>query len=190
MSAPLKLPFLHKNSFLRTFMSVWNMKAPGNKVILNFVIFSGYNSLVPSNWPRWPFPRMLVSSEKVWWSAGSDERYADQLFRESNLMKFTNKHYFNQEHFRQSRLSSTTLPPNALQDAKDVVFISKKQNKTEARSSEIIKPARWERKGFYWQTELPQWEGGRLFDGSTKFFYGNCCNSGTESRKIVPKVGN
>ena len=32
--------------------------------------------------------------------------------------------------------------------------------------------------------------GGRLFDGSTKFFYGNCCNSGTESRKIVPKVGN
>ena len=41
-----------------------------------------------------------------------------------------------------------------------------------------------------WQTELPQWEGGRLFDGSTKFFYGNSCNSGTESRKIVPKVGN
>ena len=36
----------------------------------------------------------------------------------------------------------------------------------------------------------PQWEGGRLFDGSTKFFYGNSCNSGTESRKIVPKVGN
>ena len=32
--------------------------------------------------------------------------------------------------------------------------------------------------------------GGRLFDGSTKLFYGNSCNSGTESRKIVPKVGN
>ena len=32
--------------------------------------------------------------------------------------------------------------------------------------------------------------GGRLFEGSTKFFYGNSCNSGTESRKIVPKVGN
>ena len=42
-----------------------------------------------------------------------------------------------------------------------------------------------------------QWGGGRLFDGSTnildestKFFYGNCCSSGTESRKIIPKVGN
>ena len=110
----------------------------GTRLNWNLWFFSGYNSLVPSNWPRWPFPRMLVSSEKVWWSAGSDERYADQLFRESNLMKFTNKHYFNQEHFTQSRLSSTTLPPNALQDAKDVVFISKKQNKTEARSSEIM----------------------------------------------------
>ena len=32
--------------------------------------------------------------------------------------------------------------------------------------------------------------GGRLFEGSTKFFYGNSCNSGTESRKIVSKVGN
>ena len=54
----------------------------------------------------------------------------------------------------------------------------------------FIKPARWERYGFYWQTELPQWEGGRLFDGSARFFYGNSCNSGTESRKIVSKVGN
>ena len=36
----------------------------------------------------------------------------------------------------------------------------------------------------------PQWGGGRLFDGSTKFFYGNCCYSGTESRKINLKVGN
>ena len=45
-------------------------------------------------------------------------------------------------------------------------------------------------KGFYWQTELPQWEGGRLFDGSAGFFYGNSCNSGTESRKMVSKVGN
>ena len=42
----------------------------------------------------------------------------------------------------------------------------------------------------YWQTVPLQWEGGRLFDGSTEFFYGNCCNSGTESRKIVPNVGN
>ena len=31
-------------------------------------------------------------------------------------------------------------------------------------------PARWERWGFYWQTELPQWEGGRLFEPSAKFF--------------------
>ena len=26
--------------------------------------------------------------------------------------------------------------------------------------------------------------------GQLNFFYGNCCNSGTESQKIVPKVGN
>ena len=32
--------------------------------------------------------------------------------------------------------------------------------------------------------------GGRLFEPSAKFFYGNSCNSGTESRKIVSKVGN
>ena len=42
----------------------------------------------------------------------------------------------------------------------------------------------------YWQTVPPQWGGGRLFDGSAIFFYGDSCNSGTESRKIVPKVGN
>ena len=34
------------------------------------------------------------------------------------------------------------------------------------------------------------WEGGRLFEPSARFFYGNSCNSGTESRKIVSKVGN
>ena len=34
------------------------------------------------------------------------------------------------------------------------------------------------------------WEGGRLFEPSAEFFYGNSCNSGTESRKIVSKVGN
>ena len=32
--------------------------------------------------------------------------------------------------------------------------------------------------------------GGRLFEPSAKFFYGNSCNSGTESRKMVSKVGN
>ena len=35
--------------------------------------------------------------------------------------------------------------------------------------------------------------GGRGEDfltGQLNFFYENCCNSGTESRKIVPKVGN
>ena len=31
---------------------------------------------------------------------------------------------------------------------------------------------------------------GKTFCGATKFFYGNCCNSGTESRKIVLNVGN
>ena len=33
-------------------------------------------------------------------------------------------------------------------------------------------------------------EGGRLFELSANFFYGNSCNSGTESRKMVSKVGN
>ena len=41
-----------------------------------------------------------------------------------------------------------------------------------------------------WQTVPPEWGRGRLFDGSTKFFfYENSCNSGMESRKIDPKVG-
>ena len=35
-----------------------------------------------------------------------------------------------------------------------------------------------------------RWEGGRLFEPSAGFFYGNSCNSGTESRKMVSKVGN
>ena len=35
-----------------------------------------------------------------------------------------------------------------------------------------------------------RWEGGRLFEPSAGFFYGNSCNSGTKSRKIVSKVGN
>ena len=30
---------------------------------------------------------------------------------------------------------------------------------------------------------IPQVEGGRLFEPSAGFFYGNSCNSGTESRK-------
>ena len=32
----------------------------------------------------------------------------------------------------------------------------------------------------------PTVRGGRLFEPSTGFFYGNSCNSGTESRKIDP----
>ena len=35
-----------------------------------------------------------------------------------------------------------------------------------------------------------RWEGGRLFEPSAGFFYGYSCNSGTESQKIVSKVGN
>ena len=35
-----------------------------------------------------------------------------------------------------------------------------------------------------------RWEGGRLFEPSANLFYGNSCNFGTESRKIVSKVGN
>ena len=44
--------------------------------------------------------------------------------------------------------------------------------------------------GLLLYSRIPQREGGRLFDRSAGFFYGNSCNSGTESRKIVPKVGN
>ena len=44
--------------------------------------------------------------------------------------------------------------------------------------------------GLLLYSRIPQWEGGRLFDRSAGFFYGNRCNSGTESQKIVPKVGN
>ena len=35
-----------------------------------------------------------------------------------------------------------------------------------------------------------RWEGGRLFEPSAGFFYGNSCNFGTKSRKIISKVGN
>ena len=35
-----------------------------------------------------------------------------------------------------------------------------------------------------------RWEEGRLFEPSAGFFYGNSCNFGTKSRKIVSKVGN
>ena len=44
--------------------------------------------------------------------------------------------------------------------------------------------------GLLLYSRILQWEGGRLFDRSAGFFYGNSCNSGTESRKIVSKVGN
>ena len=44
--------------------------------------------------------------------------------------------------------------------------------------------------GLLLYSRILQWEGERLFDRSAGFFYGNSCNSGTESRKIVPKVGN
>ena len=44
--------------------------------------------------------------------------------------------------------------------------------------------------GLLLYSRIPQWEGGRLFDRLAGFFYGNSCNSGTESRKIVPKVEN
>ena len=33
-------------------------------------------------------------------------------------------------------------------------------------------------------------KGKDFLTGQLSFFYGNSCNSGTESRKIVPKVGN
>ena len=62
----------------------------------------------------------------------------------------------------------------------------------------FIKPAREAKRracalralGLLLYSRILQWEGGRLFDRSAGFFYENSCNSGTESRKIVPKVGN
>ena len=44
--------------------------------------------------------------------------------------------------------------------------------------------------GLLLEDGAPTVGGGRLFDRSAEFFYGNSCNSGTESRKIVSKVGN
>ena len=44
--------------------------------------------------------------------------------------------------------------------------------------------------GLLLYSRIPQWEGGRLFEPSAKYFYGNSCNSGTESQKMVSKVGN
>ena len=39
--------------------------------------------------------------------------------------------------------------------------------------------------GLLLYSRIWQWEGERLFDRSAWFFYGNSCNSGTESQKIV-----
>ena len=53
-------------------------------------------------------------------------------------------------------------------------------------SSVFIKPAR-EALGLLLADGTPTVGGGKT---SAKFFYGNSCNSETESRKIVPKVRN
>ena len=59
-----------------------------------------------------------------------------------------------------------------------------------ARSARAQRACALRALGLLLYSRIPQWEGGRLFDRSAGFFYGNSCNSGTESRKIVPKVGN
>ena len=41
--------------------------------------------------------------------------------------------------------------------------------------------------GLLLYSRILQWEGGRLFDRSAGFFYGNSCNSGTDSRKLFPR---
>ena len=68
------------------------------------------------------------------------------------------------------------------------------------QQTDIIKPAREARgpkgpraesaRAVTGRRNSYRWEGGRLFEPSARFFYGNSCNSGTESRKIVSKVGN
>ena len=51
-------------------------------------------------------------------------------------------------------------------------------------------PARWSARAVTGRRNSHRWEGGRLFEPSATFFYRNSCNSGTESRKMVSKVGN
>ena len=73
-------------------------------------------------------------------------------------------------------------------------------NQDRVKLWEIIKPAREARRPFGLRAlgllladgtpTVGCPDGGRLFESSAKFFYGNSSNSGTESRKIVSKVGN
>ena len=63
-------------------------------------------------------------------------------------------------------------------------------NQARARSARARRACALRALGLLLYSRILQWEGGRLFDRSAGFFYGNSCNSGTESRKIVPKVGN
>ena len=63
-------------------------------------------------------------------------------------------------------------------------------NQARARSARARRTCALRALGLLLYSRILQWEGGRLFDRSFGFFYGNSCNSGTESRKIVPKVGN
>ena len=79
----------------------------------------------------------------------------------------------------------------SLSDQKKLL-VYQQESKTRMRKLEtthFIKPAR-EALGLLLADGTPTVGGGRLFEPSAKFFYGNSCNSGTESRKIVPKVGN
>ena len=82
-----------------------------------------------------------------------------------------------QEHCRQRR---------ALDDNEEVE-VTKEIN---LKKIFVIQPARWERRAVTGRRCPYSGEGRRLFDRSTNFFYKNCCNSGTESEKIDPKVGN
>ena len=59
-----------------------------------------------------------------------------------------------------------------------------------ARSARARRACALRALGLLLYSRIPQWEGRRLFDRSAGFFYGNSCNSRTESRKIVPKLGN
>ena len=55
----------------------------------------------------------------------------------------------------------------------------------EARGPEV--PARWERLGCFWQTVPPQWEGGGLFHGSTKFFTETAVTPERKVEKSFPR---
>ena len=61
---------------------------------------------------------------------------------------------------------------------------------TEYSNKELSSPRAESTRAVTGRRNSHRWEGGRLFEPSAGFFYGNSCNSKSESRKMVSKVGN